>query len=367
MKYLKYFLFLVIVSIVPLVENNSYSVVSKIKPVKKAPKPKKIILMIGDGMGLAQIYSGYTAKKGNLNIFRCPYSGFSITNSADDYITDSAAGGTALSCGTKTKNGFVGVDSTGKPLKTILELAEDKKLATGMVVTCYVTHATPASFIAHYPDRDSNEILALDFLKTDIDVLIGGGNDFFEKRKDQINLISKFESNGYSVYHKQDELFMSQSNKVIGLLADGHLPKMGEGRGDYLSKASVFTTHILNKNKNGFFFMIEGSQIDWGCHANQQDYMVSEMKDFDQAVGAMLDFAEKDGNTLVIITADHECGGLTITEGDLKTGTLKAEFSTKHHTGIMVPVFAYGPGSELFSGVYQNTEVFQKMKSLLIH
>ena len=145
------------------------------------------------------------------------------------------------------------------------------------------------------------------------------------------------------------------------LLADA----IAEGRAGQLLQGTRTALKILEKNTKGFFLMIEGSQIDWGGHANNSQYVVDEMLDFDAVIGAVLDYAEKDKNTLVIITADHETGGMTLQGGDMKTGRVDAKFTTTHHTGVMIPVFAFGPGSGKFSGIYENTAIFDKMLDAL--
>jgi alkaline phosphatase len=330
-------------------------------------KPRKVILMIGDGMGLAQIYAGMTAKGGHLALERCRIIGLSKTNSADDYVTDSAAGATAFSIGQKTFNGAIGVDSTGKPVKTILEEAEAQGLATGLVATSSVTHATPAAFIAHQKSRKMEEEIALDFLKTPVDVFIGGGQKFFMKRKDGRNLIDSLKAKGYFVaLSKEDLLKYRAPQPLAALLAENSLPRYSQGRGDLLKKAALIAIETLNKNPKGFFLMIEGSQIDWGGHNNDTQYIVEEMVDFDNTIEAVLDFAEKDGNTLVIITADHETGGFALVNGSLAKRTVEGKFITTEHTAEPVPVFAFGPGAEEFQGFYHNTEIYHKIKKLLL-
>lgn len=333
---------------------------------ERGQKPvKKVILMIGDGMGVAQVYAGLTANHGQLNLERCSRIGFVKTYSADHYITDSAAGGTAFSTGKKTKNGMIGMSPDSVPVPTILEIAEHHGLSTGLVSTSAITHATPASFIAHQAARASYEDIAADFLKTDIDVFIGGGWLHFTQRADSMNLTAELKSKGYHVLRGIDSLDRVSSIKLACFTADMHNPSILGGRDDMLQKATVKAIQILNENKKGFFLMIEGSMIDWGCHGNDIAYVVSEMIDFDQAVGKALDFAEKDGQTLVVITADHETGGLALTGGNFETGEVSAAFSSGDHTGIMVPLFAYGPGADMFSGICENTQVFDKIISLL--
>ncbi len=328
-------------------------------------KPVNVILFIGDGMGIAQVYAAYTANHGFLNMFKCPYTGFSLTYPDSGYITDSGAGGTAIACGVKTYNGAIGVNKDSLPCKTILEYAEDKGLSTGLVVTSAVTHATPASFIAHQKSRDNYEAIALDFLKTDIDVFIGGGSDHFMKRSDSINLISLLEKKGYKVYLKPSSMQEVYGEKIAVFTADGHNPPFNEGRGNMLSDATEAAIRLLSKNPKGFFLMVEGSQIDWGGHSNNADYLVSEVTDFDRAIGKAFEFAEKNANTLIIITADHETGGMAIVDGNISEGTYQIKFTSANHTGLMVPVFAYGPGAEYFTGVFENTALFDKITKLL--
>lgn len=327
-------------------------------------KPKNIILLIGDGMGLTQVYAAISVSKDKLNIEQAQYIGLSKTFSIDDYITDSAAGGTALACGRKTKNGSIGVDSVGTPLKSILEYAEDNGLSTGLVSTSSITHATPASFIAHQPSRKFEERIAYDFLKTDIDVFIGGGKKFFMARKDGLNLIDSLKARNYKVNFNIDDATRVTSGKLASLTADEGNKTMLKGRGDMLTKGTETALNILSKNNKGFFLMVEGSMIDWGGHDNNIEYVTSELIDFDKAVGAALAFAKKDGNTLVIITADHETGGLTITGSDSITHKPKVHFSSTDHTAVMVPVYTFGPGAEKFAGIYQNNAIFDKMFEL---
>lgn len=327
------------------------------------PEIRNVILMIGDGMGIPAVYSAMTVSDLPLNIERCLISGLQTTYSSDNYITDSGAAGTALATGNKTKNGAIGVDSQGNPVKSILAIAEEHGLATGLVSTSSVTHATPASFIAHQSSRGNYEDIASDFLKTDIDVFIGGGYDHFTKRKDKLSLVDTLKLKGYEVDTTLNLILNSTSLKLAGFTAPLQNPYRLKGRGNMLPASSGKAIEILSKNSKGFFLMIEGSQIDWAGHANSADTLVDETLDFDKAVGVVLDFAKKDGHTLVVITADHETGGVTITGGDRATHKVELSFSTKDHTAVMVPVYAYGPGAGKFTGIYDNTDIFQKILS----
>ncbi len=346
------------------VGGNGYEV--KTYPQKfKSKKPKNVIFLIGDGMGVSQVFSGLTANHGHLFLENLTHIGFSKTQSSDNFITDSAAGGTALSAGVKTYNGAIAVDTNRKPVKTILEKAEEKGLATGLVSTSTITHATPASFIAHQPDRNMYEAIAADFLKTDIDVFIGGGRANFMKRRDGRNLIDELKQKGYQYADNIDDIKNIQSGKLAGLVEDSDAGRM-EHRKDMLPVAAQTAINILSKNKKGFFLMVEGSQIDWGGHAGNTIYIVEDMLDFDKVVGRALDFAAKDRNTLIVVTADHETGGFAISGGNMNTGMVKGNFTSGDHTAVMVPVFAYGPGAEEFNGIMDNTEVNKRMEKLLL-
>lgn len=345
------------------ISKSSYAVKEFPQNFRK-DKPKNIILLIGDGMGVSQVFAGLTANKGHLFLENCKHIGFSKTQSSDNYITDSAAGGTALSSGIKTYNGAIGVDAAGNRVQTILEEASAKGLATGLVSTSAITHATPASFIAHQASRSSYEDIAADFLKTDIDVFIGGGIDHFSKRKDGRNLLDELEQKGYKVETDLNKIKKVKKGKLAGLTADVHNGRMDE-RGDMLPVATNTAINILDKNKEGFFLMIEGSQIDWGGHASSTVYIVEDMLDFDQVIGQALEFAAKDKETLVIVTADHETGGMALTGGSIEKGVVEAAYPTGGHTAVMVPVFSYGPGADEFIGIMENTDIHAKMKKLL--
>lgn len=328
-------------------------------------KVKNVIFMIGDGMGLAQTYATQT-EKGPLCMLTLPYTGLVRTCSANHYITDSAAAGTALSSGVKTKNGMIGLCPDSLKLTSVMEIAKANGLKTGIAVTCDVTHATPAAYYAHQVNREMHEEIATDFLLSGIDVCFGGGRQFFEQRKDGRNLSKELRSKGYQVIYKQEELEATQSGRVLALLADDQLPPVSEGRGNYLPLATAKLLQVLDKqNDKGFFVMIEGSQIDWGGHANSQEYIVSETFDFDQAVQKAIDFARKDGQTLVIVTADHETGAFGLTGGDIEKQEVEGNFLTKNHSAIPVPVYAFGPGAEKFTGYFDNTEFKGKILTLL--
>ncbi|MHB9141461.1 MAG: alkaline phosphatase [Paludibacter sp.] len=330
-----------------------------------AQKPvKNVIFLIGDGMGIAQVYAAMIANGNKLALERCTYSGFSKTYSSSNFTTDSGAGGTALACGVKTKNGMIGMNADSVAEQSILEEAAKNKLATGIVVACAVTHATPASFIAHQVDRGMYDEIAADYLKTNIDVFIGGGRKYFEQRTDGRNLTDELKAKNYRIAYNIDDVKAVKEGKLAGLLYDDQNPGMPE-RGSMLPDATMAAIYILDNNPKGFFLMVEGSQIDWACHDNNDKQEIKEMLDFDETVGHVIDYAKKTGNTLVIITADHETGGMTILDGKFGSDEMKAVFTSKGHSGVPVPVFSYGPGAEIFSGFMENTSFKAKIEKLL--
>ncbi len=329
----------------------------------QTPPVQNVILMIGDGMGVSQVYAGLTANKGSLHLEQSEFIGFSQTYSANSYITDSAAGGTALACGVKTNNGAVGVDTAGNAVKSILEHAAENGLSTGVVASCAVTHATPASFVAHQLKRGMQEEIAVDFLNSDITVFIGGGRKYFDARTDNENLLEQLEEKGFQVALDMDDVKEVTSGKLAGLVAEEH-PAAYPERGEFLPESTQAAINLLKDNGKGFFLMVEASQIDWAGHANNKDASVNEMLDFDRAIKIAFDFADQNPNTLVIITADHETGGMALTGGNLASGEVEATYATTGHTSVMVPVFAYGAGAIEFAGIYENTDIFSKILSL---
>lgn len=325
--------------------------------------PKKVIMLIGDGMGLTQITSLYElGNQEDSNFERFEHIGLLRNNASSHRITDSAAGATAYACGVKTYNGSIGMDSDTLLVKNIVDLLPEEKWNTGLIATSSITHATPASFFSHVKWRSQEDDIATWMPKSKIDFFAGGGKRFFEQRPDSINYGDSLRLNGFDVRYQLNDKLKIKSDKKLGfLLANEGMPKMSEGRGDFLTEASNMALEYLSKNNKNFFLMIEGSQIDWGGHANDANYIITEMQDFDKALGAILDYAEKDGNTLVLVTADHETGGFALSSKMNNYNQVEGTFSTGGHTSTMIPIFAYGPGSDLFTGIYSNYEVFHKM------
>ena len=298
--------------------------VERLQP-PKGKKVRNVILMIGDGMSLMHIQAAWTVNHGHL------------------WLENAA----------------------GKPLKSLVDYAKEAGKSAGIAVTCRLWDATPCDFISHNLDRDKEQDLVAEMINSPVDFVFGGGAKYFEKRDDNRNLFKELQRKGYHVSRSFEDLQQNvKSGKVYCVPFDVDTPLPDE-RGDLLARASLKGISLLNQNKKGFFMMIEGSQLDDYGHFNQLDMLMKETLDFDQTIGKIMQWAAKDGETLVVITADHETGGLTVHGGDLKTGTVIAHFSTKEHTGTIVPIYAFGPGSEQFTGFMDNTEVFWKIKKLL--
>lgn len=339
-------------------ENKISSASSEIK------KPKNIVLLIGDGMGLSQVSAAIYYKDGKPNFERFNTIGLIKTSSSNELVTDSAAGATVFSAGVKTYNGAIGVDKDTIPVPTIVEQLIKEGYSTGIVATSSIQHATPAAFYAHVKSRRLYEDITTFAPNSGVNFFAGGGLKFFNQREDGKDFLAEMKAKGYDVITDQLPKAPSKNNELI-LLAEDGMPKMSEGRGDFLPNATKLALEKLSKNEKGFFLMVEGSQIDWGGHNNEADYLIEELLDFDKTIGVVLDFAKKNGETLVIVTADHETGGFSLSTEGKDYNKIKSTFSTTGHSGTMVPVFAEGPGASMFNGIYENTAIYHKMKALM--
>ena len=350
----------------------------------KAPRGKKVknvILMIGDGMSLMHIQAAWTCNRGHLWLENAQYTGLSKTPATNRLITDSGSGGTSLATGYKTCYHAVGVDEDGNKLKSLVDYAKEAGKSAGVAVTCRLWDATPCDFLSHNIDRDNEQELIAEMANSPVDYVFGGGAKFFTNRKDGRNIFKELEKKGYKVITSKTDLKTilkdnESYKKCVSSTADNSNCKvycvpfevdtpLPDERGDLLARASIAGMNLLNQNKNGFFMMIEGSQLDDYGHFNQLDMLMKETLDFDQTFGRVIKWAAQDGETLVVVTADHETGGMTVLDGDYKEGRVEVNFSTKNHSGTMVPVYAFGPGSENFSGFMDNTDICWKIKALM--
>lgn len=340
---------------------------------EKEPEVKNIIYMIGDGMGVAQISATQIAQDYEpLNLERATHVGLQKTYSANSRVTDSAAAGTALSTGYKTNNGMIGVtpDSIAHP--SIRERAEKAGMATGIIATYPATNATPASFVGHVPNRNMEDEIAMYYIHNQVDVVIAGGSKRFNQRADSLNLFNTLAERGYIITDNLAELDDVHCGRVMALTNEGSMSSILDGRDtSFLPNATAKALEILTANakQDGFFLMVEGSQIDGWGHQNNIEGVITETKDFDNAIKVAFDYADTHPGTLVVITADHATGGLTIVNGnrkfDLHDHKVDYAWTTGGHTGEMVPIFAYGAGAENFTGVFENKQIPQIMFRLL--
>ena len=354
-------------------------------PVER--KAKNIILLISDGMSLSQV-STYRLLKGGPNerisVDKFPISGIVLTHSEDAIVTDSASSATAFSTGKKTNNGALGLDKDKKVLENFTEIITKYGYVSSLISTSEITHATPAAYASHVDLRWKTDEISIQMMDSDVMTILGGGRHFFlpeevgGKRSDGLNLLEQVKSSHTVLTTKaeMDSFDFSNKGRLVGLFADEALrDKETPENHIYEPTSSEMLNFAINRSEQftsdsckGFFIMVEGSQVDWAGHANDLNYLKREMKDFDEAVNKALEFAINDQETLVIVTADHETGGLLIepaTPTNYTAPEVKFSFNTGlgygSHTGVPVPVYAYGPGSENFTGTLDNTDIFFAM------
>ena len=372
--------------------------------VAEKPQVKNVIYLIGDGMGFGSVSSLLLSEDSVTGFEQAPVIGLSETCSANNYVTDSPAGGTALACGIRTKNGYLGVDPEGKPLTSILRKAQAIGKRSGIVVNTVLTEATPAAFYAGVTSRSMSFDIAKQFTESDVDVAIGAGLEPFIKRPDSLDLTATLINKGYDVHLDWKTVLNTTSKKFVGILpmgdvhrrnesgnttasaADGaevclaaKLAASSEENGDttrlseptvYLEKATAKALEVLsNDNRQGFFLMIESAIIDGYGHNNDSEGMIEEMKEFDNTLRQLVAYVNKHPETLLVVTADHETGGTGVSYKSYEVGStapVLLSFSTKGHTGTVVPVFAYGAGAEAFAGIMKNTDLPKKIEEIML-
>ena len=337
-------------------------------------KPRNVILLISDGAGLAQLWAAAVANRGVLNMLNMPYTGYSLTGSTDNYHTDSAAGASALASGEKTRNRYIGVDTLGNPMTNLPDRLAEKGMVSGIVSNDRVTGATPSSFYAHVVERDEADSIAHDLLDSKLSLVIGGFHPAFAAADSA--LLNQLRNKGFEVQRGIEGIGSSDSKRVLAFAEDRvnrDWDKLSRDQGsiqtDYRLDEHAFAPSVefLGKRggEHGFFLMMEGAKVDGGGHGNSMPFTVTEYLSFDRLVGQAMQFADMDGETLVIVTSDHETGGLVVLDGSDKTGHVLGNFATNDHTGIPVPLAAYGPGAEYFQGFLDNSEVAKRIYKLL--
>ncbi|APZ47447.1 alkaline phosphatase [Polaribacter reichenbachii] len=347
------------------------------KSVQNTPKePLNVIFMVGDGMGLSQISTAFYFGEDTPNFEQFQDIGFIKTPSTSHTITDSAAGATAFSTGQKTYKRAIGMSKDSLPIPTIIETLQKEGYTSGLVSLTPITHATPGAFYAHVKDRDLHEDIALDLVKSNIDFFAGGGLKYLKHRSDQKDLYAELITKNYKL--DSVELSKYDINKKNGyLLAHEGLPSKLEGRKRFFQDATQLALNYLTEKEKPFFLMLEGSYIDWGGHAMDAELLKQEVLDFDKTLGVVLKYIKKHPNTLLVVTADHETGGVSIGKSyvvDEATGERSEEvdnvsinFNNDQHSGTLIPVFAKGKGSAHFRGIYENNEIYHKILKAIHH
>ena len=357
-------------------------------------KPKNVIYLIGDGMGFGAVSSLLLSEEEKTGFEMTPVIGLNETQSANNYVTDSPAGGTALATGTRTCNGFLGVDPDTLQLTSVLKKAQAMGKKTGIVVNTTITEATPGAFYAGVPSRSMSYKIAEQFCNSNVDIAVGAGLSAFINRPDSVDMTAVLIEKGYNVYLDWKSVLNTDSEKFVGILemSDVHrrnkssnatakaaegdqvclAAKLAADAGNldttrfseptvYLEKASVKVLEQLSKNApEGFFLMIESAIIDGYGHNNDSEGMIEEMKEFNGLLKALVAYINAHPETLLVVTADHETGGTAVTYKSHAVNQpegLQLSFSTKGHTGTVVPIFAYGAGAEKFQGIFKNWEI----------
>ena len=340
--------------------------------VKEDVEVKNIIFLIADGSSLThntmlmlEHGSSVLEKMDNVALMR--------THSANNRVTDSAAAGTALATGFKTINSRIGMLNDSVIYESFIERAIVDGKSTGLVSTCNIMHATPAAFYANVDHRRNMSAIQEQLLTCEVDVLIGGGAKYMSRlTPDSCSYWDAFERMGYKIAKGLDEIYETKSGKVLCLAGHKHLEKFRD-RGDFLPDAAAKALEILSNNSSksgaGFVLMVEGGLIDYAAHDNDSESLLGELLDFDKTVAVAMDFADKNEGTLVVVTSDHETGGLTIVSGDSDftkaDSGVNYKFSTSGHSGVMVPIYLYGCGAERINGVMDNTELSYKISEIL--
>lgn len=349
------------------VDDDKYTATApyEVNPISqpKSNKVKNVIFMIGDGMGLEQVSAAWVANGGKLNIDNCPVTGIQRTYAANKLVTDSAAAGSALATGQKSDYKHIAADHDGNPVSSLRDVAQACGKKTGIIVTCRINDATPAVFMAHNTSRDNQEEIVADIVESNVDFITGGGIKYWTSRTDGIDMVQKLQDKGYTFVDNNEDLVAVDKLPVLGLFAPTEMEPALE-RDNYLEKATMKAIELLD-NKKGFFMMVEGSCIDDYGHDNKAGYVMEELYDFDRTLGKVLEWAAKDGHTLVVVTGDHSTGGMTLLGGSLEEKSIEVNFSTTGHNGVYMPVYVYGPHAADFTGIYENSDLSNKIRALI--
>lgn len=329
-----------------------------------ANKPvKNVIMLIGDGMGIAEAVAAHRVNFG-LTMFNMKHMGLSETSALDAFTTCSAAGGSALATGVKTSNRHIAAQDNGTPNPSLTDFFYAKQRPVGVVTLGNSADATPAVFYAHCTERDSSDAITRGLLDGKLTLLAGSGYDEYSNRRDGINIVQRLKDMGYKFTRNTKNLLPDAEKTICIDEAMGQAANV-----DNLGLLGDVTRKSIQKldkaaGGKGFFLMVEGAKIDYAGHSKYFPGNILETLSFDKAIAEALRFADSNGETLVIVTADHETGGLTLIDGDNNTGHVTAYYVSNDHTPLPVPIFAYGPQAQRFIGVMQNTEICNRIKAI---
>lgn len=331
---------------------------------KMGKKVKNVIYLIGDGLGLNQATAAYYANKNQLTIFNINDIGFQVNNALGAFTTDSAAAGSALATGEANANRHISSTVDGQDIPSLSDFFDQKNYSVGVLTLGNIADATPAAFYGHNVERDNADEITRYLLKGHVDLLCGSGMREFTKRNDGVDLIGELKKSGYA-FITDASAITDQKGKVICI--DERMDEaVEESTMNLLADATKDAIEYLQtQSDKGFFLMVEGAKIDYAGHAKSVPGSIIETFSFDLAVAEALKFADQNGETLVVVTGDHETGGLVLLDGDEQTGRVMGVYVTNDHTPAMLPVYAYGPGAEKFTGVYRNTEIARRIKSMI--
>lgn len=354
-------------------------------------RARNVIIMVADGVGPALVTAARLARGGangpQLALESLAHFGYQRTHASDDLITDSAAAASGWACGVRIANHRICDLGDGRPAPdSLLDLARASGRSTGLVATSTITHATPAAFAASVPDRDCQSEIARQYLEeARVDVILGGGRGrFASNMRDPcggggMDYLPRARDLGYQVVDTAADLSRAPADgKILGLFAEEALRPVRRRGADTseptLTEMTRAALSRLERDRDGFFLVVEGSQPDWGAHENDLDYAVAELLAFDDAVNEVLAWLaarpKRAKETLLIVLSDHETGGLALIgpkDRPLPAGPVRAipHWATTEHTAVDAPIWSAGPGSAALAGLIDSTKVFSVVRGAM--
>lgn len=335
------------------------------KLVHDANKPTNIIIIIEEGIGIPALSAAQLIKGSDLNLAKAATIGMMKTSSAHDVVSDPASMGTAIACGIKTHNGTIGMDTLYQKVTNLFELAKKEKMSVGFITTSYIVDPVPAAFYAHQPTKTSYGMIANDLVKSGMDVFIGGGKKYLREKGDSTSLYKELNTKGYKILEDYGDLKAKSHKKIAGVLKAEALPSINNGRGDYLNLAWLRAFKTLVRNDTGYMLVIHNAHINWAAANNEKKDMMSEILDMDNLLGQILNMTGPDNQTLILVIGGFETGAVSVMGNKYSKTDPNMKFGSKLRTSSMVPVFASGTGASIFSGIFDNTDIFLKIKSLI--